>query len=150
MVPELDEITNPTLRERLERGLVRNLINTKANFGLGIKKAAETKWTDKLADELHKPVIKKFRKRRVYVKGADQIFDADLVDMQSFSKYNNGMKYLLTVIDIFSRYGWIVPMKNKTGLEVANALKKILKNENQINCGSIRVRNFITPMSRNS
>ena len=47
--------------------------------------------------------------------------------MQSFSRYNNGVKYLLTVIDIFSRYGWIVPLKNKTGLEVANALKKIFK-----------------------
>jgi len=116
MVRELDEITNPTLRKTLERGLVRNLINTKANFGLGIKKAAKTKWTDKIAEELHKPVIKKFRKCRVYVKGAD--------DMQSFSRYNNGVKYLLTVIDIFSKYGWILPLKNKTGLEVANALKK--------------------------
>jgi len=46
-------------------------------------------------------------------------FAADLVDMQSFLRYNNGMKYLLTEIDIFSRYGWIVPLKNKTGLELA-------------------------------
>ena len=107
MIRELDEITNPTLRERLERSLVRNLINTKAHFGLGVrKKTADVplKWTDKLAEELHKPVIKKFRKRRVYVKGIDQIFAADLVDMQQFSRDNKEVKYLLTVIDIFSRY----------------------------------------------
>jgi len=67
------------------------------------------KWTNKLAEELHKPVFKKFRKRSIYVKGIDQIFAADLVDMQLFSRYNNGVKYLLTVIDIiiiifFPRY----------------------------------------------
>ena len=86
-------------------------------MGLGLKKipAREPlKWTDKLAEELHKPVTKKFRKRRVYVKGIDHIFAADLVDMQPFSRYNNGVKYLLTVIDIFSKYGWILPLKNKT------------------------------------
>jgi len=70
---------------------------------------------------------KKFRKRRVYVKGIDQIFAADLVDMQPFSRYNNGVKYLLTVIDIFSKYGWILPLKNKTGLKVASALEKVFK-----------------------
>ena len=129
MLRELNEITNPSLRERLDRGIVKNLINAKVNLGLGIKKAARDpiKWTDKLAEELHKPVIKKFRKRRVYVGGIDKIFAADLVDMQSFSKYNNGVKYLLSVIDIFSKYGWIQPLKNKTGLEVASALSKVFK-----------------------
>jgi len=78
-------------------------------------------------EELHKPVVKKFRKRKVYVKGIEEIFAADLVDMQAFSKFNNGVKYLLTVIDVFSRYGWMVPLKTKTGLEVANALKIIFK-----------------------
>jgi hypothetical protein len=52
---------------------------------------------------------------------------SDLVDMQSFSKFNNGVKYLLMVIDVFSKYGWIVPLKSKTGLEVAEALKKIFE-----------------------
>ena len=124
MVKELNQITNPSLRERLERGLVSNLINAKANLGLGL---ASIKWTDQLAEELHKPVIKKFRKRSVYVKGIDKIFAADLVDMQAFSRFNNGVKYLLTVIDIFSKYGWMIPLKSKTGEEVASALKKIFK-----------------------
>jgi len=79
-------------------------------------------------------VIKKIRKRRVYVKGIDEIFAGDVVDMQAFSKYNNGVKYLLTVIDVFSKYGWMKPLKSKTGLEVANALKRILKRESRINC----------------
>ena len=47
--------------------------------------------------------------------------------MQPFSRYNNGVKYLLTVTDIFSKYGWILPLKNKTGLEVASALEKVFK-----------------------
>ena len=47
--------------------------------------------------------------------------------MQAFCKFNNGVKYLLTLIDIFSKYGWIIPLKSKTGEEVANALKKIFK-----------------------
>ena len=72
-------------------------------------------------------MIKNFRKRRVYVNEIDKIFAADLVDMQQFSRYNNGVKYLLTVIDIFSKYGWIIPLKNKTGLEVATALNKVFK-----------------------
>ena len=52
-------------------------------------------------------------------KGIDQIFAADLVDMQQFSRDNKGVKYLLTVIDIFSKYGWIIPLKTKTGLELS-------------------------------
>jgi len=54
--------------------------------------------------ELHKRVSKKFQKWRVYVSGIDLIFAADLVDMQAFSEFNNGVKYLLAVIDIFSKY----------------------------------------------
>ena len=64
---------------------------------------------------------------RVNVKSIDEIWDADLIDMQAFSKDNNGIKYLLTVIDIFSEYVWIVPLKRKIGQEVANSFSMILK-----------------------
>ena len=57
----------------------------------------------------------------------DEIWAADLIDMQAFSKNNNGIKFLLTVIDIFSKFVWIVPLKRKTGQEVANAFSCILK-----------------------
>ena len=76
---------------------------------------------------MHKPALKKFRKRRVIVTGIDNIWAADLVDMQAFSKDNDGVRYLLTVIDVFSKYGWMLPLKTKTGVEVANALKEIFK-----------------------
>ena len=57
----------------------------------------------------------------------DKIWAADLIDMQAFSEDKNGIKYLLTVIDIFSKFVWIVPLKRKTGQEVANAFSRILK-----------------------
>ena len=60
----------------------------------------------------------------MYVDGVDKIWAADLVDMQSFSRDNNGVKYLLTIIDVFSKYGCIVPLKQKTGIAVANALEQ--------------------------
>ena len=71
--------------------------------------------------------MKTFQKRRVRVNGIDEIWAADLVDMQAFSKFNRGIKYLLAVIDIFSKHGWLVPLKDKTGKSVARALKKIFK-----------------------
>ena len=80
-----------------------------------------------LAEELHKPVRKKFKRRRVLVNGIDKVWAADLADMQAFSKFNRGIKYLLAVIDVFSKYGWLIPLKDKTGKSVASALKTIFK-----------------------
>ena len=57
----------------------------------------------------------------------DEICAADLIDMQAFSKDNNGIKYLQTVIDIFSKFVWIIPLKRKAGQEVANAFSRIFK-----------------------
>ena len=70
---------------------------------------------------------KKFEKRRVLVNGIDKIWAADLADMQAFSKFNRSIKYLLAVIDVFSKYGWLVPLKDKKGKSVAMALKTIFK-----------------------
>ena len=123
MLKELKDIYNPTIRERMERGLVSSLIGTKARFGWGINK----KKASSLAEELHKPIKRKFKKRRVLVNGIDKIWAADLVDMQAFSKLNHGVKYLLAVIDILSKYGWLIPLKDKTGKSVASALKTIFK-----------------------
>ena len=57
----------------------------------------------------------------------DESWVADLIDMHAFSKENNGIKYLLSLIDIFSKFVWIVPLKRKTGQEVGNAFSSILK-----------------------
>ena len=59
-------------------------------------------WTKELAEELHKPVRRRFKKRRVVSNGVDAIWTADLVDMGKFSEWNEGIKFLLTVIDVFS------------------------------------------------
>ena len=76
---------------------------------------------------MHKPIKRKFRKRRVLVNGIDKIWASDLADMQEFKEHNEGYTFLLLVIDIFSKYGWVVPLKNKEGKTVAEALKKIFK-----------------------
>ena len=69
----------------MERGLVGSMIKAKANLGLGLKNRGKSKWTVQLAEELHKPVTRKFRRRKVYVNGIDKIWAADRVDIQAFS-----------------------------------------------------------------
>ena len=63
--------------------------------------------------------------------GIDDIWSADLVDMQSFSKYNDGIKYILNVIDVFSKYAWSIPIRDKTGKNITEAFNKILKQSNR-------------------
>ena len=77
-----------------------------------------------LANELHKPIIKKFKKRKVYSSFNENISGVDLADMQSLSKYNKGFKYLLCAIDLFSKYAWVIPIKDKKGTSIVNAFKK--------------------------
>ena len=84
-------------------------------------------WYQQLADELHKPITKIFSKRKVISNSIDKIWAADLVEMQQFSKWNKGMKYLLIVIDVFSKYGWIKPLKDKKTESVSKAFKEIFK-----------------------
>ena len=75
--------------------------------------ALSSDWSQQLADELHKPITRNFQKRSVISNGIDEIWAADLVEMQKFSKWNKGIKYLLMVIDVFSKYGWIRGLKDK-------------------------------------
>ena len=84
-------------------------------------------WSQQLAEELHKPITRNFRKIRVISYGIDKIWAADLVEMQKYSKWNKGVKYLLTVIDVFSKYGWIVPLKDKKTESVSSAFDLIFK-----------------------
>ena len=83
--------------------------------------------TNTLAYELHHRAIKKIPKRRVYVHSIDQTWAVDLADMKQYSKQNKHYKYLLAVIDVFSKYGWLIPLKNKTGLTVSEAFKTLFK-----------------------
>ena len=74
-----------------------------------------------LADELHKPIVKKLKKRKVYSSFRDNICGVDLADMQSLSKYNKRIKCLLCAIDLFSKYAWVIPLKDKEGTRIVNA-----------------------------
>ena len=80
----------------------------------------------KLADELHKPIIRIFNKRKVYLSFKDNIWGVDLADMQLLSKFNKGIKYLLYVIDLLSKYAFVVPIKDKKGASIVNAFQSIL------------------------
>ena len=78
---------------------------------------------------LHKPARRHYNRSRVIVSGVDAQYQADLVDVQSLSRYNKGFKYLLTCIDIFSKYAWVVPLKTKQGQELVKAFKSILSSD---------------------
>ena len=84
-----------------------------------------------LADELHKPVIKKFEKRKVYSQFKDNIWGVDLADIQSLSRKNKGIKYLLCAIDLYSKYAFVIPLKDKKGISILNAFDKIIKKYNR-------------------
>ena len=84
-----------------------------------------------LADELHKPVVKKFNKRKVYSQFKDNIWGVDLADMQSLSRKNKGIKYLLRAIDLYSKYAFVIPLKDKKGISIVNAFDKIMKQSNR-------------------
>lgn len=121
MLRDLNELQPKDLREKIDKKLVQSIIESKIKLGLGIE------WSNELANELHKPIKRNFPKRRVFSPSVDSIWAGDLVDMQSFSRQNKGYKYILMIIDVFSKYGWAVPLKSKTGINVANALKKLFK-----------------------
>ena len=79
-----------------------------------------------LAEELHKPVTRKFEKRKVHSSFVGNIWSYDLGDMQLLSKFNERICLLLCVIDVYSKYAWIIPLKEKKGLATTNVFQKIL------------------------
>ena len=104
----------------------------KRTTGSGIKSMSQNEHpldvaVQQLAKELHKPIIRKFNKRKVYSTFKGNIWGADLADMQLISKFNKGFRFLLYVIDIFSKYAWVVSLKDKKGVSVVNAFQSIGK-----------------------
>ena len=92
--------------------MVYNFFDKKSK-GAGIKN--EIKENKKLANELHKPIIRKFKKRKAYSSFKDNIWGCDLADMQLISKYKKEIRYPVCAIDIFSKYAWVVPLKDNKG-----------------------------------
>lgn len=104
------------------KGLTSSLKSKKKHF----KSSTVKKWLQSQeAYTIHKPLTKKFARRRTIVSGINDQFQADLIDMQKFKKTNSNHSYILTVIDVFSKYAWAVPLENKGGKNVANKLQKI-------------------------
>ena len=101
----------------------------KKSTGNGFKKLKNTTMPNfsLLTDELHKPIIKKLDKRKVYSQFKDNIWGVDLADMQSLTTKNKGIKYILCAIDLFSKYAFVIPLKGKKGISIVNAFNKIIK-----------------------
>ena len=83
------------------------------------------------AEELHKLIIRKFEKQKVYPSFLGNIWDAGLADMQLISKFNEGILFILCAIDVFSKYALVIPLKNKKGITITNAFQKILDESNR-------------------
>ena len=116
--------------DRYQKGLasmVYKFFNKKSASGSGVANN-EIRKILRLAEQLHKPIIRNFKKITVYSEFKVKIWGADLVDMQLLSKLNKGFRFLLYVIDIFSKYAWVVPLKEKEVVSIFNAFQKILYN----------------------
>ena len=104
----------------------------KKSTGSGFKKLKNTARNSSiLGDERHKPTIRKFNKRKVYSQFKDNISGVDLADMQSLSRKNKGIKYLLCAIDLYNKYAFVIPLKDKKGISIVNAFNKIIKQSNR-------------------
>ena len=76
---------------------------------------------NKLAEELHKQIIRKFQKRKAHSSFVDNIWGAALADMQLLSKFHKGIRFLLCAIDIYSKHTWVIPLKDKKGITITSA-----------------------------
>ena len=112
----------------------------KKSTGSGFKKLKNTaelsavaRSSSILADERHKLIIRKSNKRKVYSQFKDNIWGegVDLADMQSLSRKDKGIKYLLCAIDLYSKYSFVIPLKDKKGISIVNAFNKIIKQSNR-------------------
>ena len=95
-----------------------------------------------LSEELNKPIIHKFKRKKTIVDYIDHIHSAHLVDMKMYSKINEGYNYIFTNIDIFSKYAWAFPIKTKKYRMLNYVFKKYLKNVNPIIYGQIKNQHF--------
>ena len=107
-----------------QRGLASMVYNffDKKSQGSGLANKEKIQ----LADELHNPIVRKFNKRKVHSSFKDNIWGVALADMQLLSKFNKGFRFLLCVIDIFSKYAWVIPLKDKKRISIVNGFQKII------------------------
>ena len=101
----------------------------KKTSGSGIKN--ENIFNKELPEELHKPIIRTFNKRKIHSLFIENIWGADLADMQLISKFNKGFSFLMCVIDIFSKYAWVITSKNQKGTAITNAFQNTIDESNR-------------------
>ena len=118
MIKAINEL--PYNQQQYGTFLVKNIIRSKRKLGMGNNFTMED-----LSNELNKPVINKFERKKIIVNHIDEIHSCDLVDMQKYSRVNKGYKYIFTNIDIFSKYAWSFPLKTKTIKEIKSCFQKI-------------------------
>ena len=119
MIKEIDAI--PYNQRPYGTAIVRGIINKKQQLGLSVNP------NQILSNELHKPRKINFTRRKVISNHIDHIWGIDLITMIKYSKQNKNYKYILTVIDFFSKYSWCYPLKTKKSEEIINSLKDIFK-----------------------
>ncbi|GFU51750.1 uncharacterized transposon-derived protein F54H12.3 [Nephila pilipes] len=91
---------------------------------------------------LHKPIRYKFSRRPTLSYGINDLWQCDLVDVRHLARYNKGFKYLLTIIDVFSKYAYVIPLKSKTSVAVKNAFEKLLQRVKPKNIQSDKGKEF--------
>ena len=107
---------------------LESFYNALKKRGQSVKKKELKTWMEgQEAYTLHKKTIKNFKRNRIVVKGIDNIWQIDLVDMSKISGENNRFRYLMTCIDVFSKFAWVVPLNTKTGISVERALTGIFE-----------------------
>ena len=112
----------PCNQRQWDTFLVKNIISSKMKLGLGNDFNMED-----LSQELNKPVINKFPRKKIIVNYIDEIHSCDLVDMQKYSRMHKGYKYIFTNIDIFSKHAWSFPIKSKKISDIRSCYEKIFK-----------------------
>ena len=151
MINGLKQLKNLSIPQRIIRALIIKLFQAKIKLGQGLPrkskqvaleklyvpqtkvKERQNKNTDRserqqFAEELHKPFRKPPQYSKVYFKSKDNIWNADLIII---SKPENNYKYILTIMDGYTRYAWTVPLKDKRGETITNAFKDIMKKSNR-------------------
>src|SRR5918995_297941 len=89
-------------------------------------KDVKTWLSEQDAYTLHKPIRLVFRRRKTFTVGINDLWQADLVDLSALAKFNDKYKYILTCIDVFSKYAWALPLKSKTGVDLTEAFSSLL------------------------
>ena len=109
-------------------GVERLYRDVKKDGKYAISRAQLKKWLMKQDTyTLHKPARRHYKRNRIIVGGIDELWQIDLADMQTMAAENDGYRYLLVCIDVFSKYLWVIPLKTKTGPALVTAFKKILE-----------------------